>query len=76
MANVKEVRVTTIDGKNAAVSVEYEDGTTRVAIDRISLLSPLDPAATRVQVANQLRAFGIDLSDIAAAQIIIEWLGT
>jgi hypothetical protein len=76
MASVKEIRVTTVDGKNAEVSVEYEDGATHVAIERMSLLSPLDPAATKIQVANELRALGTDLSDIEVAQIIIEWRAT
>jgi hypothetical protein len=48
MAGVREIRVTTTDGKNATVRLEYEDGFTHVILrDQLSLTSPLDPAAAK-----------------------------
>jgi len=74
MAGVREVRVTTADGKNATVTVGYEDGFTHVILtDQLSMSSPLEPAAAKIQVANQLKALGTDLTNIEPDQIVIEW---
>ena len=73
MAGVREVRVTTADGKNATVTVGYEDGFTHVILtDQLSMSSPLEPAAAKIQVANQLKALGT-LTNIEPDQIVIEW---
>jgi hypothetical protein len=56
MAGVREVRVTTIDGRQATVRVEYDEGVTKVIFaDQLSMPSPLEPAAAKIQVANQLK---------------------
>jgi len=74
MAGIREVRVTTTDGKNATVSVEYEDGLTHVILsDRLSMPSPLEPAAAKIQVANQLKQLSSGLENVEPDQIIIEW---
>jgi hypothetical protein len=59
MGGVRHVRVTTTDGKNVTVTVEYQDGFTHVILaDQLTMPSPLDPAAAKIQVANQLKALG------------------
>ena len=74
MAGVREVRVTTTDGKNVTVTVGYEDGFTHVILtDQLSMSSPLEPAAAKIQVANQLKALGTNLTNIEPDRIIIEW---
>jgi hypothetical protein len=74
MAGVREVRVTTIDGRQATVRVEYDEGVTQVIFaDQLSMPSPLEPAAAKIQVANQLKKLAIDLQDVEPDQIIIEW---
>jgi hypothetical protein len=73
MAVVQEVRITTTDGKIAAVRVEYNDGGTDLIVAE-PLPSRLDPAALKIQVANQLKAFGTDADP---DQMIIEcWPAT
>jgi hypothetical protein len=65
MAGVREVRVTTIDGKNATVTVEYDKGFTHVILaDHLSIPSPLDPASAKIHVVNQLKALGTDLARV------------
>jgi hypothetical protein len=74
MAGVREVRVTTIDGRQATVRVEREDGVIQVILaDHLSMLSPIEPAAAKIQVANQLKKLAIELQDVEPDQIIIEW---
>ena len=59
MGGVRHVRVTTTDGKNVTVTVEYQDGFTHVILtDQLSMPSPADPVAAKIQVANQLKALG------------------
>jgi hypothetical protein len=77
MAGIREVRVTTTDGRKATVSVEYDDGRTQfIFADQLSMPSPLDPVAAKIRVANQLKSLSLDLQDIEPAQIIIEWTPT
>jgi hypothetical protein len=72
MAGARDIRVTTIDGK-ATVRVEYEDGWTKLIFsDQLSMPSPLDPAAAKIQVANQLKKLAIP-QDVEPDQVIIEW---
>jgi hypothetical protein len=74
MAGVREVRVTTIDGRQATVRVEYDEGITQVIFaDQLLMRSRLEPAAAMSQVANQLKKLAIDLQDVEPDQIIIEW---
>ena len=71
---ITEVRVTTLDGKNVTIAVEYESGAALVILKhQRSALSPLEPAATKVEVANQLTQLGTALAKIEPDQIIIEW---
>ena len=73
MAGIREVRVTTTDGRTAIVRVEYQDGTTQViAADQLLMPSPLEPADAKVQVANQLRELSLNLPHVEPDQIIIE----
>jgi hypothetical protein len=77
MAGIIEVRVTTTDGKDSASSVEYEGGDTHLIISyQLAIPSPLEPAATNIQVANLLKKRGADLLNIEPGQIIIEWWPT
>jgi hypothetical protein len=77
MAGIREVRVTTTDGKDSALSVEYEGGDTHLIIPhQLAIPSPLEPAATKIQVAYLLRKLGADLLNIEPDQIIIEWWPT
>jgi hypothetical protein len=74
MAGIREVRVTTTNGKTATVRVEYEDGTTQVIVaDQLLMPSPLEPAVAKIQVANQLRKLSINLHHIEPDQITMEW---
>jgi hypothetical protein len=74
VATIREVRVTTTDGKTAIVKVEYEDGTTRIIVaDQLSIPSPLEPAAAKIQVANQLGNLSVNPPHVEPNQIIIEW---
>jgi hypothetical protein len=74
MAGIREVRVTTADGRTAIVKVEYEDGTTQViTADHLTMPSPLEPAVAKIQVANQLRKLSANLQHVEPDQIIIEW---
>lgn len=74
MATIREVRVTTTDGKTGIVKVEYEDGVTRIIVaDQLSMPSPLEPAAAKIQVANQLGNLSINPPHVEPDQIIIEW---
>jgi len=74
MAGVREVRITTTDGKSAHVRIEYEHGDAYVILsDQLSLPSPLDPGAAKIQVVNQLKTFGADLLNIEPDQVVIEW---
>jgi hypothetical protein len=71
---VRQIRVTTSDGKNITVTVEYQDGFALVILaDQQSMPLSLDPAAAKIQVANQLKELGTDLMNIEPDQIIIEW---
>jgi hypothetical protein len=74
MVGIREVRVTTTDGKTAAVKVKWEDGTTQVIFaDQLRLPSPLEPAAAKVQVAKQLNKLNVNLQHIEPDHVIIEW---
>jgi hypothetical protein len=74
MAGIREVRVTTTDGRTAIVKLEYEDGTTQViAADQLLMPSPLAPADAKIQVASQLSKLSINLPHVEPDQIIIEW---
>jgi hypothetical protein len=74
MATIREVRVTTTDGRAAIVNVQYEDGTAQVIVaDQLSMPSPLEPAAAKIQVANQLSNLSINLPHVEPDQIIIVW---
>jgi hypothetical protein len=75
MAGVKVVRVTSHDGRQVAVRVEYDDGRTRMIFaDRLSMPSPSMPAAAaKVQVANQLTKLSVGPQDIEPDRIILEW---
>jgi hypothetical protein len=74
MPGIRQVQVTTTDGKNATVTVQYEDGFTHVILaDQLSMPSPLDPASAKIQVANQLKALGTDLTHIEPDRMMIEW---
>ena len=74
MGRVMAVRVTTANGKDATVRVEYEDGVTRVIIPRdLPILSRLELAAAKTRVVNQLKGLGADLQNIEPDQIVIEW---
>jgi hypothetical protein len=74
MAGIREVRLTTADGKDCALSVEYEYGTTHLIVpDQLAMSSPLEPAAAKLQVANLLKRLGADLQNIEPDLIIIEW---
>ena len=74
MAGVREVRVTTIDGKSAHLRIEYEHGDAYAILsDQLSLPSPLDPGAAKIQVVTQLKTLGADLLNIEPDQIVIEW---
>jgi hypothetical protein len=54
--------------------MEYADWTTEVVLaDQLLMPSPLDPAAAKIQVANQLSKLNINLHHIEPEQIIIEW---
>jgi uncharacterized protein YbjT (DUF2867 family) len=70
---IREVRVTTTDRKRATVRVEYEGGFTHVILADVSMPSPSDPAAAKIQVANQLKTLGTDLTHIEPDRIVIEW---
>ena len=72
IARVREVRVTTTDSKDATVRVEYEDGVTHVILPH-KLISPLEPAAAKLQVVDQLKGLGADLPNIEPDQVIVEW---
>jgi hypothetical protein len=74
MAGIREVRVTTSDGKDSALSVEYEEGETHLIVPhQLTFPSPLEPAATKLQVVNLLKRLGADLLNIEPDQIIVEW---
>jgi hypothetical protein len=74
MGGIRRVRVTTPDGKNSAVTVEYEDGTTHLIVPhQLTISSPLEPGAAKIQVLNLLRRLGDDLQKIEPDQIRIEW---
>jgi hypothetical protein len=74
MGRVMAVRVTTANGKDATVRVEYEDGVTRVIIPRdLPIPSRLELAAAKTRVVNQLKGLGADLQNIEPDQIVIEW---
>lgn len=74
MARIREVRVTTRDGKDSAISVEYEDGTTHLIVPhQLAIRSPLEPAVAKIQVVNLFKSLGTDLLNIETDQIVIEW---
>jgi uncharacterized protein YbjT (DUF2867 family) len=73
MGRVRQARVTTTDRKRVAVTVEYEGGFTHVILADVSMPSPSDPAAAKIQVANQLKTLGTDLTHIEPDRIVIEW---
>jgi hypothetical protein len=61
------------DGKDGAVCLEYEDGTTHVIISpQLPMPSFSEHAAAKVQIVNRLKQIGADLLSIEADQIIIE----
>jgi hypothetical protein len=73
MARIREVRVTTSDGKDGALSVEYEEGDTHLIVPhQLTFPSPLEPAAAKIRVANLLNRLGADLLNIEPDQIVIE----
>jgi hypothetical protein len=75
LAGIKEVRVTTTDGRKVTVRVEYDDGRTQfIFADELSMPSPLEPAAAKIQVANQLKKLAVAPQDIDPAKIVIEWV--
>ena len=77
MAGIREVRLTTADGKDGALSVAYEDGATHLIVPyELAMPSPLEPAAAKLQVVNLLKRLGADLLNIEPNQIIIEWWPT
>jgi hypothetical protein len=72
MAGVREVRVTT-DGKQLSVSVEYDDGVTQVTFaDQLSMPSPSDPTAAKIQIANQIKTLTVGPRHVEPDQIIID----
>jgi hypothetical protein len=74
MAGIREVRVTITNGKIATLKVEHEDGTTQLIVaDQLPLPSPVEPAAAKVHVANQLNKLSADLQHIEPDHVIIEW---
>jgi hypothetical protein len=74
MVGIREVRVTTRDGKDSAISVEYEGGAThRIVPHQLAIPSPLEPAAAKIRVVNRLKTLGSDLINIEPNQINIEW---
>jgi hypothetical protein len=74
MAGIRQVRTTTTDGKDSAVSVEYGDGTTHLIVPhQLTFPSPIEPTAAKIQVANLLRQLGADLLHIEPDQVTIEW---
>jgi hypothetical protein len=71
---IRAVRVTTAGARKAAVRVEYDDGSIQVILaDELLMPSPLEPAAAKIQVANQLKKLSIAPQGIEPDQIIIEW---
>jgi hypothetical protein len=74
MRGIRAVRVTTAGARKAAVRVEYDDGSAQVILaDQLLMPSPLEPAAARIQVANQLKNLTVAPQGIEPNQIIIEW---
>jgi hypothetical protein len=74
MASIRSVWVTGTDGRKATVRVEYDDGRTQVILaDQLLMPSPLEPAAAKIQVANQLKKLTVAPQGIEPDQIIIEW---
>lgn len=77
MAGIREVRVTTPDGKDSAISVEYEGGATHLIVPhQLAIPSPVEPSAAKVRVLNLLTQLGTDLLNIEPNQITIEWWPT
>jgi hypothetical protein len=61
MASIKEVSVTTTDGKDSAISVEYEDGATHLIVPyKLAIPSPLEPSAARIRAVDPFKS-GTDL---------------
>jgi hypothetical protein len=74
VADVKEVRVTTANGIDATITIEYEDGSTQIiAADELKMPSPLDPSTAKLRVAEALRKSGVNLLFINPEQITILW---
>ena len=74
MAGIRNVRVTVADGKESALSVEYEEGATHLIVPhQLTFPSPLEPAAAKLRVLNLLKQLGTDLLNIEPDQITIEW---
>ena len=74
MAALRAVRVTTIDGRNAIVTIEHDDGSTQVVVaDQLLMPSPLDPAVAKVEVAKALNKLRVALPRIEPDQIVIAW---
>jgi hypothetical protein len=74
MASIIAIWVTGNDGRKATVRVEYDDGRTQVILaDQLLMPSPLEPAAAKIQVANQLKKLTVAPQGIEPDQIIIEW---
>ena len=69
-----EVRTTTTDGKDSAITVAYEDGTTHLIVPhQLTFPSPLEPAVAKIRVLDLLKKLGTDLLHIEPDQITIEW---
>jgi hypothetical protein len=77
MPRVTGVRLTTADGKNSAVAVEYENGAIYLIVPHeLAMPSPVEPSAATIRVLNLLKEFGTDLLNIERNQITIEWWPT
>jgi hypothetical protein len=74
MASIRAIWVTGTDGRKATARVEYDDGRTQIILaDQLLMPSPLEPAAAKIQVANQLKKLTVAPQGIEPDQIIIEW---
>ena len=68
-----KVRVTNADGR-LTVRVHYDDGVTQlICADQLSIPLPPEPAAAKLQVANQLKKLIVGPQDLEPDQITIEW---
>ncbi len=74
MASVRLVWVTGPDARKARVNVDYDDGSIQVILaDQLLMPSPSDPAAAKVQIADQLKTLTVAPQGIEPDQISIDW---